>query len=502
MTIPATGPISLTDLQTEFGGTVPISLSEYYEGGPSGYVTATNYTPAGQIPEPYVGPSGPSANLVPISLNDFRGVTKVVSFTFNDVVTTDTANYNLHARAIAAGWDGTVALNATVTINSGVTVYGTGSSPAWTTYDPTTIASFANGASISLTNNGTIAGAGGSGGTGAPILGSGTAGTDGGTALDTNGIAISVTNNGTIGGGGGGGGGGGSGYWVTEAQTTDYGGGGGGGGRALGAGGAAGDGGGGGFELGGAASPGTAGTLSAPGTGGRGGEYTQGSGPLYGPSGGTGGDLGQPGQPGASAQGAGGAGGASGAAIMGGSSITWYAYGSRLGPIDTAGTNLVPGGVSDHADVTVSHVASADKPGVAWVVFSPNGAEVGYKSDTPTVVYSSTWYSPLTPNIGQNYWIRGTLQSGDAPLEASSDTLNVWHSLSQPRSWVYSIPNGVRQGVVQVQIATDDAGATIVFDVLYSFYAEGSYTGGTGAGGGGSGGGGGGGGEGGNLIQQ
>ena len=43
MAIPLTGTISLTDIQTEFGGTDPISLSEYYKGG--AYVLTTDYAP-------------------------------------------------------------------------------------------------------------------------------------------------------------------------------------------------------------------------------------------------------------------------------------------------------------------------------------------------------------------------------------------------------------------------------------------------------------------------
>ena len=32
-TLPETGPISLGQLQTEFGGTDPVGISEYYKGG-------------------------------------------------------------------------------------------------------------------------------------------------------------------------------------------------------------------------------------------------------------------------------------------------------------------------------------------------------------------------------------------------------------------------------------------------------------------------------------
>jgi len=40
MTLPASGPISLSQVQTEFGGENPISMSEYYRNGP--YMTDNN----------------------------------------------------------------------------------------------------------------------------------------------------------------------------------------------------------------------------------------------------------------------------------------------------------------------------------------------------------------------------------------------------------------------------------------------------------------------------
>jgi len=58
MAIPLTGPISLADIQAEFGGSVPVSLSNYYKGG--AYVLTTDYAP--NVPT-----SGT------ISLSDFYG---------------------------------------------------------------------------------------------------------------------------------------------------------------------------------------------------------------------------------------------------------------------------------------------------------------------------------------------------------------------------------------------------------------------------------------------
>jgi hypothetical protein len=72
MAIPLTGTISLTDIQTEFGGTNPASLSEYYKGG--AYVLSTDYAP--NVPA-----SGK------ISLSDFYGARKttLTTQTFTNV---------------------------------------------------------------------------------------------------------------------------------------------------------------------------------------------------------------------------------------------------------------------------------------------------------------------------------------------------------------------------------------------------------------------------------
>jgi hypothetical protein len=70
MTLPTSGPISLTDIQTEFGGSNPVDLSDYYKGG--AYVTDLDYAP--NVPR-----SGK------ISVSDFYGAAKTVYFCFTYV---------------------------------------------------------------------------------------------------------------------------------------------------------------------------------------------------------------------------------------------------------------------------------------------------------------------------------------------------------------------------------------------------------------------------------
>lgn len=70
MTLPTSGPLSLADIQGEFGGSNPISLSEYYAGGA--------YVPAGTT-----GTNGPVPSSGAISISNFYGTSAVV-VTFDD----------------------------------------------------------------------------------------------------------------------------------------------------------------------------------------------------------------------------------------------------------------------------------------------------------------------------------------------------------------------------------------------------------------------------------
>ena len=68
MAIPISGTISLTDIQSEFGGSAPLSLNMYYKGG--AYVVDTDYAP--NVPR-----SGK------ISLSDFYGARKTTLTTLS-----------------------------------------------------------------------------------------------------------------------------------------------------------------------------------------------------------------------------------------------------------------------------------------------------------------------------------------------------------------------------------------------------------------------------------
>lgn len=317
---PSGSPLSLSEIQTEFGGSNPISLSEYYRGG-------------GLVPN---GPSQ-NANIAAsgaISMGGFYGAVK--AFQFTQTISTNTTNYNLRNAAVAAGWDQSTPLQATVTINSGI--YVSANSTGVYAFD--TGASFPAGSSLSLVNNGFIVGMGGAGGRGADAPGS--AGAAGGPAVGAR-VPISITNNGTIAGGGGGGGGGANRYFTNgdpkQAITANAIGGGGGGGR-TGAVNSAGGGGGGGNP---ALNAGAAGTASSAGGGSAGATVSPAgySGTITGGAGGAGGNWGASGASGAngtgtlvsSATGGPFPGGAGGAYVHGNNNITWVATGTRLGGV-------------------------------------------------------------------------------------------------------------------------------------------------------------------------
>ena len=173
MALPSSGTISLSDIQTEFGGTNPISMSEYYRGG--SFVTDNNTN---------VPTSGT------IDFSDFYDGVKQFTYTFS----ADAQEVNLNSVLTTAGWNGSDPVS--VTVNSDVTISSDDTSVA-----ALTISSAFNGL-LTITNNGKIHGRGGNGST--------SAGGDGGDAISNGATGVTLTNasGAFIAGGGGGGGGG------------------------------------------------------------------------------------------------------------------------------------------------------------------------------------------------------------------------------------------------------------------------------------------------------
>lgn len=182
MTLQSSGAISLSDIRDEYntGSNAPILFNDYYRGGSLVKANAVNNTStnlSADVPT--------SANNNPLSVEDFYGQGKGFRRTFNATATNQTG-------ATMFGDDYTLDYPKEIVVDANVTVGATSTSNS-----AIQISSGLQG-TISLTNNGSIEGAGGA------------ASTQGGTALTCS-STVTVVNNGTIKGGGGGGGTGGAG---------------------------------------------------------------------------------------------------------------------------------------------------------------------------------------------------------------------------------------------------------------------------------------------------
>jgi len=322
MALQSSGAISLSEIQTEFGGSNPISLSEYYAGGSN-------------VPSGTTGTGGAIPTSGEISISDFYGSSNRVSITLT--ISANTNGYNIFNNKggtyVAGISDITLVNNSNIYSTSGVALdTGTG----WTSGD-----------TITIDNNGLIVGHGGDGGAGgnigsqAPTSGGGNGGA-GSTAFNLQ-YDITLDNTGgTISGGSGGGGGGGAAVANASAKGgTNYSGatgGGGGAGRASASGGAAG---------GGSAqnqtvfgSAGNASSITNLGTGGAGatassfGIATSGAGGNGGANTASAGANGANGSASPGVNSAGGTGGAGGKAVnLNGNSITYTATGTIYGAV-------------------------------------------------------------------------------------------------------------------------------------------------------------------------
>ena len=188
MTITATGAISFSDLRTEFvGGSSAISLGDLYRGGSNIRKLASDNTATNDAASV---PTGGAINMA-----NFYGTAKSFTKTYSSGAT------NQDASAIF-GDDYDVNYPKNIVINSGVELGATSTSEE-------ALEIPAGGAgTITVTNNGTLSGAGGAAGGGT-----------GGNAFKA-GVACTLINNGTIRAGGGGGGAGGTGGQGSYTAST------------------------------------------------------------------------------------------------------------------------------------------------------------------------------------------------------------------------------------------------------------------------------------------
>ena len=90
MTIPSSGPVTFTDIQTEFGGTNPIALNEYYAGG-------------GLVPAGTTGTYGAVPSSGQISVQNFYGTTAFTPVYIEEVFQTWLYNGTGSAQTITNG---------------------------------------------------------------------------------------------------------------------------------------------------------------------------------------------------------------------------------------------------------------------------------------------------------------------------------------------------------------------------------------------------------------
>lgn len=187
MAVTSSGEIKLSDLQTEFGGSVPIAFSEYH------------FNASGPNTNGFFPNSGEEINLA-----SFYGATPTATST----ISSSTTDVSL-ATTFGVAWakNGPKVLN----VDSGVTIGATTGNPAMS------VTSGMAGTLV-VNNAGTISGHGGVGGARSdsdinactPGV-AGNDGTDGGHGISVASTGATINNTGTISGGGGGGGSGGAG---------------------------------------------------------------------------------------------------------------------------------------------------------------------------------------------------------------------------------------------------------------------------------------------------
>ena len=164
MAIPSAGSaLALSAIQTEFGGSNPISMSEYYAGGDN-------------VPSGTTGDSGNIPSSGTISMSQFYGSTNRVSIALT--ISSTTQNYNIYSNK--GGTYSAGNSDITLTVQAIVGSSSTGG------YGIDTGSQWASGDTVKIINNNQIVGAGGEGGNGgnADAAHAGQAGASAGAAIN------------------------------------------------------------------------------------------------------------------------------------------------------------------------------------------------------------------------------------------------------------------------------------------------------------------------------
>lgn len=100
--------------------------------------------------------------------------------------------------------------------------------------------------------------------------------------------------------------------------------------------------------------------------------------------------------------------------------------------------------------------------------FGSDGTVDKYTEDGGYVQFAAAteWVQPNTHQNGP-YWIRATLDTGDADNWVSSDATGSWLALTSDREWRWTVSLGDREGTYKIEIATDATGTRIVATGYY-----------------------------------